>query len=47
MSKDVKEDIGKEINELIRQIEYHNDLYYQKHKTQISDQEVVETVGRA
>jgi DNA ligase (NAD+) len=39
MSKDVKEDIGKEINELIRQIEYHNDLYYQKHKTQISDQE--------
>jgi DNA ligase (NAD+) len=24
---------------LIRQIEYHNDLYYQKHKTQISDQE--------
>ncbi|MBX2962829.1 MAG: NAD-dependent DNA ligase LigA [Cyclobacteriaceae bacterium] len=27
----------KEIEELIQKINYHNDLYYQKHKTEISD----------
>lgn len=29
----------KEIDELIKQIEYHNDLYYQKDRSEISDQE--------
>jgi DNA ligase (NAD+) len=31
--------VKSEIEELIRQIEYHNDLYYQKDRTEISDQE--------
>ena len=32
-----KEDIKAEIEELARQIDYHNELYYQKHTSEISD----------
>jgi DNA ligase (NAD+) len=35
----MSEKAKKEIDELVRQIEYHNDLYYQKDRTEISDQE--------